>query len=147
MNTHNISKKPANNEVLSKLTILSLKIYETTFDKFLPLILDIKHIKGNCHFTIHRPTRKTLPWILISIFIGLVFTILISLLLLKKLFWPKTTELNVMQTVILLICLASIYFLAFSGASIYYNKESISHINALIQNELKFRKENSFECY
>lgn len=140
METKSTPNAEPNQSAFSKLTKLSLSIYNKTFSHFPPLLLEIRFRRNACHVYIQKATFLRKIWLFINIFLLALVSICISALLLKKLLRPSSVILNIQEIVLSVLLLSTCVLFLFLGYCSYVNRQSFPGINMLTNNRLPYRK-------
>lgn len=124
----------------STLTKLALVIYNKTYFRIPALLLDISCKNYSCALYVKEQTAKSKCIGLCNIIILLLTPLCIGLLLIKKLFTPDDTDINIGQIISLILSAACCILIIFLASSCHSNWDSSSCLNQMISNNPPFCK-------
>jgi len=136
-------KPRAENSVVSPFMYVALCIYQKTYGKIPPIVIDIKlQDRHNFQFFPAKMSGGSLVWNL-TVFLFIFSSCLASCYILaKKKLRKDEIELGILNTSILLGIVFCSIFLLITGWAFYVNRGTDVHQNILLENEMEFRKKN-----
>lgn len=133
---------PENMGTFSALTKLALVIYCKTYFHLPALLLDVSLKQKSCSLCIKDQTTYSKRIAIGNAALLLLTPLCIGLLLIKKLFSPDDTDINIGQVISSILSAACCILILFIAFSCHSNWDSSSCLNQLISNNRPFRK-----CY
>ncbi|CAL8128343.1 unnamed protein product [Orchesella dallaii] len=131
--------EPSGDPVLSPLIMGAMYIYKFTHGLIPPIIVDIVVKENGVQFKLQKFNFINVAWVLFLFITGLVICSLSGFLLLKKFYFPKETNVDILDILFLIGNLSVGLFLFVLIINALVNHNLIYYLNVVLANQMELR--------